>query len=55
MPDISLIDKSLLDGLSEQETQEIKGKITDNIGLYVMIISLFSTLFEPDIDIVKIS
>ena len=35
------------DGLSEQETQEIKGKITDNIGLYVMIISLFSTLFEP--------
>ena len=43
------------DGLSEQETQEIKGKITDNIGLYVMIISLFSTLFEPGIDIVKIS
>lgn len=35
------------EGLSEQETQEIKGKITDNIGLYVMIISLFSTLFVP--------
>lgn len=35
------------DGLSEQETQEIKDKITDNIGLYVMIISLFSTLFVP--------
>lgn len=35
------------EGLSEQETQKIKGKITDNIGLYVMIISLFSTLFVP--------
>ena len=36
-------------GLSDQETQEIKGKITSNIGLFVMVLNLFSTMFVPGI------
>lgn len=37
----------LRDGLSGEETQAIRDKISGNIGLFALIIDLFSTLFVP--------
>lgn len=41
----------LREGLCEQETQNIRDKISENIGLFAMIIDLFSTLFVPGIQL----
>ena len=41
----------LREGLSEQEIQDIRNKILENISLFALIIDLFSTLFVPGIQL----